>query len=195
MHLLNTETLRLESFAGSSIPDYAILSHTWDEEEILFGDICDPSKPLPVNKRGFAKIKGSCDQARQHEYSYIWIDACCIDKSSSAELSEAINSMFQWYQNSGCCYAYLADIDQPQGHGTTTNMIEDSRWFTRGWTLQELIAPRSVLFYDSNWNFIGERDDLSDSNALTKTICQRTGIPSRYCAKDVLGSASVNNPS
>jgi hypothetical protein len=95
MRLLNTSTLRLESFFDSEIPEYAILSHTWGKEEVLFDDIHDTTKTLPVHKKGFAKVQGSCDQARRDGYGYIWIDTCCIDKSSSAELSEAINSMFQ----------------------------------------------------------------------------------------------------
>ena len=94
MRLLNTESLRLELFIGSSVPDYAILSHTWGDNEVLFDDIRDPDRPLPSHKASFAKVEGSCQQARGDGYKYMWIDTCCIDKSSSAELSEAINSIF-----------------------------------------------------------------------------------------------------
>lgn len=171
MRLLNTQSLRLELFIDSFVPQYAILSHTWGDEEIMFDDIRDPGQPLPLSKRGFEKVKGSCFQASQDGYQYIWIDTCCIDKSSSAELSEAINSMFMWYHNAGRCYAYLADFDSSHSAEPEAG-FERSRWFTRGWTLQELIAPRDVCFYDCNWSFVGRRqaspskptDDSENSN-------------------------------
>ncbi|KAK4035226.1 putative vegetative incompatibility protein HET-E-1 [Parachaetomium inaequale] len=181
MRLLNTTTLRLESLFGSSIPEYAILSHTWCEDEVLFDDIRDSGQPLPVHKKGFAKVKGSCEQAIRHGYRYIWIDTCCIDKSSSAELSEAINSMFQWYHDSGRCYAYLADVNTAGEAGAVE--FEASRWFTRGWTLQELIAPQDVCFYDANWSLIGRRqpiiDQFRDCPDLAERISKMTGIPIR----------------
>ncbi|KAK3900966.1 heterokaryon incompatibility protein-domain-containing protein [Staphylotrichum tortipilum] len=154
MRLLNTESMRLESFFGSA-PRYAILSHTWEEEEILFEDISNPEQSTPVKKKGWEIVDGSCRQARLDGYEYVWIDTCCIDKSSSAELSEAINSMFMWYHNASRCYVYLADYDRFTIRKKTD--IKSSRWFTRGWTLQELIAPRDVEFYDCNWFFIGRR--------------------------------------
>jgi hypothetical protein len=109
-------------------------------EEILFQDLAaDPSR-----KVGYAKVKGTCELAAKQGYEWAWIDTCCIDKSSSAESSEAINSMFRWYQKASVCYAYLSDISwELQGSGEIVN----SRWFTRGWTLQELLAPNSVEFY------------------------------------------------
>jgi hypothetical protein len=180
MRLLNTTTFRLESFFGSwtGVPEYAILSHAWGHEEIIFDDIRDAREPLPVHKKGFAKLKGSCDQARRDGYRYIWNDTCCIDKGSSAELSEAINSMFKWYHHSQRCYAYLVDVNVPGEGGVP---FEKSRWFTRGWTLQELIAPRDVWFYDHNWSFIGRRQyiegDSPDSHDLAEAIAERTGIP------------------
>jgi hypothetical protein len=181
MRLLDTITLRLESFFGSSIPEYAILSHTWNEEEVLFDDIRDSGQPLPVHKKGFAKVKGSCEQAIRDGYKYIWIDTCCIDKSSSAELSEAINSMFQWYHDSGTCYAYLADVNTAEGAGAVD--FEASRWFKRGWTLQELIAPRNVWFFDGTWARLGKRqpieNDLRGGEDLSERIRQATGIPTK----------------
>jgi hypothetical protein len=67
---------------------------------------------------------------------YIWVDTCCIDKSSSAELLEAINSMFKWYQDAKVYYAYLADISKTVEGGFSKTAFVRSRWFTRGWTLQ-----------------------------------------------------------
>ncbi|KAK4172333.1 putative vegetative incompatibility protein HET-E-1 [Triangularia setosa] len=180
MRLLNTTTIRLES--PWSAPIYAILSHTWGGDEVLFADICDPQKPLPFSKKGFRKVSDSCERARQDGYKYIWIDTCCIDKTSSAELSEAINSMFRWYHRADRCYAYLSDVNVP---GEPTVDFENSRWFTRGWTLQELIAPRDVRFYDSQWVLLGSRQllrgtplaDNPELKDLADIISKTTGIP------------------
>ncbi len=182
MRLLNTASLRLESFFGLTIPEYAILSHTRGKEEVLFEDMRDPAQPLPTQKTGFAKLEGSCAQARRDGYKYIWIDTCCIDKSSSAELSESINSMFQWYLHSARCYAFLADVNDLSDKAGSWKTLEKSRWFVRGWTLQELIAPRDVRFYDENWSCLGTRgaDINGDSSRdLAERINLATGIPVR----------------
>ncbi|KAK4443173.1 vegetative incompatibility protein HET-E-1 [Podospora aff. communis PSN243] len=161
MRLLNTRSVgELKEFIGddSSIPPYAILSHTWeDEEEVTFETLGDPT--ARALKRGFLKIQRTCALAAQNGYDWAWVDTCCIDKKASAELSEAINSMFRWYQNAAVCYVFLADLEP----GTDLNTsLPKCRWFTRGWTLQELIAPRVVLFYDRDWNYRGTKDDLAD---------------------------------
>ncbi|XTI86524.1 HET-domain-containing protein [Cenococcum geophilum] len=156
MRLLNTRTVTLETFIGKSVPGYAILSHTWAEEEILFEDMQTANGHLPTHKKGYAKVRDSCSQAQRDGHKYIWIDTCCIDKSSSAELSEAINSMFNWYRSSSICYAYLIDVQEGND-----NSFKQSRWFTRGWTLQELIAPTRVEFYDQTWCKLGERKSMA----------------------------------
>lgn len=171
MRLLHTTNLILEDFPGSSAQKYAILSHTWGDEELLFEDISDPNKPLPSYKKGYDKVKGSCDLARDDGYDYIWIDTCCIDKSSSAELSEAINSMFQWYADADICYAYLSDVPGGAGLRSSRSKFQTSRWFRRGWTLQELLAPKSLVFYASDWEYLGTKAELS---AIVESI---TGIP------------------
>ncbi|KAM7189310.1 Heterokaryon incompatibility protein (HET) domain containing protein [Naviculisporaceae sp. PSN 640] len=156
MRLINTNKLSPEEFIGSNIPPYAILSHTWEEDEATYADWMSPAG-LQGNGKGKVKIRSACELAQRQGYRYIWVDTCCIDKSSSAELTEAINSMFQWYQNSRVCYAYLSDL--------TTAQPEDSmrhcRWFTRGWTLQELIAPTSVEFYDQAWRYRGDKSKFT----------------------------------
>ncbi|KAI9687992.1 MAG: hypothetical protein M1820_010354 [Bogoriella megaspora] len=152
MRLLDTTTLDLHTFNGPTVPyPYAILSHTWgpEEDEVLFEDV---KKGTAKPKRAYAKIKSCADLAISHNYKYVWIDTCCIDKSSSSELQEAINSMFRWYQGADVCYAYLADVGTP-------NDVAGSKWFTRGWTLQELIAPQEVQFYSKEWHCIGRRSD------------------------------------
>jgi len=108
MRLLHSKTLQFHEFVGSHIPPYAILSHRWEEEEVIFADM---QKRDCEGKAGYDKIKKCCAQAITDNLEYIWVDTCCIDKSSSAELSEAINSMFQWYKNAAVCYAYLSDVN------------------------------------------------------------------------------------
>lgn len=167
MHLLNTKTLRLAEFFGDQVPQYAILSHTWDEEEVTFQDIQDP---IRETRKGFAKISSCCAQARKDELEWVWIDTCCIDKSSSAELSEAINSMYQWYRDASVCYVYLSDV-RSQGPFFDEGAFGAARWFTRGWCLQELIAPSELEFYANDWTEIGTKSSLKWN--LTKA----TGIP------------------
>ena len=150
MRLLNTTTFQLVLFSDDHVPPYAILSHTWADEEVSFESLSGAATP-PTHLRGWAKIAETCAASRALDLAHVWVDTCCIGKSSSAELSEAINSMFRWYQEASVCIAYLADVG-PVGDG-----FEASRWFTRGWTLQELIAPRKVLFYGGDWAQLGTR--------------------------------------
>ncbi|KAF5491669.1 Vegetative incompatibility protein HET-E-1 [Colletotrichum siamense] len=157
MRLLNTTTLRLADFVGKA-PPYAILSHTWGDEEVLFADVSNPAIP----KAGWSKVRSSCNLARNLGHTWIWIDTCCIDKSSSAELSEAINSMFKFYQKAVICIAYLSDIMYPDSKTDIPKDIPKSRWFTRGWTLQELLAPRNLDFYSSDWKLLGSRSEFRD---------------------------------
>ncbi|KAI1326495.1 heterokaryon incompatibility protein-domain-containing protein [Xylariaceae sp. FL0255] len=172
MRLLNTQSLRLETFLGSEKPAYAILSHTWGHDEVLFTDIQAPY-PQPWRERGGAsfKILNSARIAAERGLDYIWIDTCCIDKDSSAELSEAINSMYNWYSDSAVCIAYLSDVSIHPSQGTD---FSGSRWFTRGWTLQELIAPSQVEFFDVAWNPFGSRASRAED------ILRITGIDSEF---------------
>jgi hypothetical protein len=156
MRLLNTKSLLLESFDGRPVPPYAILSHTWEGDEVRFEDVFSgqSTQAMPTDKQGYTKIKYSCDQAQRDGLEYIWIDTCCINKSSSAELSEAINAMFNWYETASRCYVYLFDLNRPNHPDIS---FEESRWFRRGWTLQELIAPVHVEFYDHMWMPLGDK--------------------------------------
>ncbi|PNY24668.1 Uncharacterized protein TCAP_05390 [Tolypocladium capitatum] len=164
MRLLNTTSLQLEVFLGE-MPDYAILSHRWEDEEVTFEDMASTGNAKQM--KGFAKIESSACRARKDGYEYIWIDTCCIDKSSSAELSEAINSMFHWYRSSERCLVYLADV-------SSLSELHESRWFKRGWTLQELIAPRDVHFLSKDWEFLGDkltlRDQLQSITAIARDV-------------------------
>jgi heterokaryon incompatibility protein (HET) len=177
MRLLNTRTLQMREFFGGIVPPYAILSHTWEAEEVTFDEFHSPSSKA---KAGFKKIEQCCNQASQHDLQWVWVDTLCIDKSSSAELTEAINSMFRWYKKASYCYAYLSDVESPRDNAGLDSQVRNfepfrtafraSRWFTRGWTLQELIAPHKVLFFCSDWTEIGTREAISD------IIAEITGI-------------------
>ncbi|KAI1638327.1 heterokaryon incompatibility protein-domain-containing protein [Biscogniauxia mediterranea] len=187
MRLLNTETFRLQTFDGSEKPSYAILSHTWGKDEVLFEDIYKKpgSESEWRGKGGASKVIGAVQQAIRNEYKYIWIDTCCIDKSSSAELSEAINSMFSWYEEANTCYAYMSDVTR-----NDEESFKSSRWFTRGWTLQELIAPREVQFFDSQWTFIETRSSMAP---LLESITQIRPLTSQRCnlfQRDPFGGSS-----
>ena len=159
MKLLNTTTLKLEEFWDSNIPKrYAILSHTWEEQEVSFQYIANLESAAQL--AGFSKIKACCEQAKEDGFGWAWIDTCCIDKSSSAELSESINSMFRWYEKATICYAYLSDVPSDADLRDPDSSFAKSRWFTRGWTLQELIAPREVEFFSKDWKALGSRSNL-----------------------------------
>ena len=152
------------------IPMYAILSHTWNDSEITFRDMEGDN----VEKRvEYKKIRKTCDMAAAHGFDYVWIDTCCIDKTSSAELSEAINSMYRWYQDCGVCYVYLADVPPKiidHRTGVIGHDVSKSRWFTRGWTLQELIAPSTVIILDQNWQEIGTKASLQGEISYITSI-------------------------
>lgn len=180
MRLINTTTLLLNEFFGSDIPPYAILSHTWGHQEITFQEWTAwqlKRDPTTISqKEGFVKIQGACNQARCDKLEWLWVDTNCIDKTSSSELSEAINSMYAWYRDSVICYAFLADVPplfeydpDPYRH------IRRSRWFTRGWTLQELLAPKKLDFYTRTWSRIG-----SKSGSLIQVINEITDVELSY---------------
>ncbi|KAL7915311.1 hypothetical protein GGI35DRAFT_489010 [Trichoderma velutinum] len=192
MRLLDARTLGLVDVSDDGIPPYAILSHTWGDEEITIQQLrrlggCSQStlaSPLTLDKKrrtivlkkGYIKIAGAAQLAVSRGLDYIWVDTCCIDKTSSAELSEAINSMYLWYEKSAECYAYLSDVE-PLPVAADAAVFHDnlrrSRWFTRGWTLQELIAPKVVLFYAKDWSFLGQKHEPPE---FTKAISDITNI-------------------
>ncbi|KAH0443071.1 HET domain-containing protein [Colletotrichum camelliae] len=158
MRLLHTTTLDLKEFVDD-IPPYAILSHTWENDEVSLQDL---STTAGRSKKGFKKIEACCAQARRDGYDWAWLDTCCIDKTSSAELSEAINSMFRWYRQARVCYVYLSDLPSQYPGDVDRRQFDNVKWFTRGWTLQELIAPRAIEFYDQNWEEVGTKVSLLD---------------------------------
>jgi len=166
MRLLDAKNLNFHEFLGATTPQYSILSHTWEDEEVSYQEMLS-ERSLIEGKAGYRKIRKAAEMVSSMGYNFIWVDTCCIDKSSSAELTEAINSMFQWYKESSLCLAYLSDVP----HEFESETFVSSRWFTRGWTLQELIAPSHLLFISSDWRQIGERE------LLQTEIHRRTSIP------------------
>ncbi|KAI8633818.1 heterokaryon incompatibility protein-domain-containing protein [Xylariaceae sp. FL1651] len=166
IRLIDTTTLRLKVFTGRKVPRYAILSHTWeDDQEVSFQEMTSINKDLDclaANKTGYVKIVQTCAKAAKHGFRHVWVDTCCIDKTSSAELSEAINSMYKWYKQAEVCYVFLRDFRDDN--------LSACRWFTRGWCLQELIAPLDLRFYDSDWAYIGSKASLRSA------ISEITGI-------------------
>jgi len=186
MRLLKLEDdgeFSLTEFVGNKIPRYAILSHTWgaDDEEPTFKDLVNGTGK---SKAGYEKIRFCEKQAAKDDLRYFWVDTVCIDKSSSAELAEAINSMFRWYHDAAKCYAYLSDVSM--GSAVGINLSSKSRWFTRSWTLQELLAPASVEFFSAE----GKR--LGDRNSLLQEIHNVTGISIQALQGSSLSQFSVD---
>ncbi|KAK4495101.1 hypothetical protein PRZ48_013428 [Zasmidium cellare] len=202
MRLIDTRQLKFKEFLGSDIPEYAILSHCWGDDEVSYHDFLAGRKQDGL---GYKKITDCCALALEQGLSWAWVDTCCIDKSSSAELSEAINSMRAWYERSTICFAFLPEeivsrqvwsVEEPTWfhychttgyQGTFVSTPEEtfstpfcnacfskSRWFTRGWTLQELLAPKDVLFLDRNLAKIGPM------GLLAYEIAKITGIDRQY---------------
>jgi Heterokaryon incompatibility protein (HET) len=174
-------SLTTDLLVTEDLPRYAIISHTWgpDTEEVSFKDMRDGTSKGKAP--GYDKIRFCGEQARRDGLQYCWIDTCCIDKSNSTELQEAINSMFRWYSEAAKCYVYLADVSRPaldadikssQSSQLSWELsFRKSRWFTRGWTLQELVTPPLVEFFPK------EGEQLGNKRSLERHIHEVTGIP------------------
>lgn len=174
MRLIDADALakrgdvKFEVWPEYAIPKYAILSHRWGDHEVTLQELTskDPHEYwFATQKTGYHKIYRAAVTAVDYKFKWLWCDTCCIDKTSSAELSEAINSMYRWYRGSDLCLAQLSDFpsfDVP--------IFTQSVWFTRAWTLQELIAPPKLIFFDNTWKSIGTKHQLVDA------IAQRTRI-------------------
>lgn len=194
MRLLNTANFQFKTFFDDFLPKYAILSHRWgnEEEEVSYKQF--RKNLVPPYLPGLVKIREFCRLAKERGFQWAWIDTCCIDKRSSAELSKAINSMYKWYEWSAECYVYLADVKfsdyelslkrrseeefwhAPRGWSTLRDRFSQSSWFRRGWTLQELIAPDKVVFYDSCWKEIGPLEHFY------RDVAKMTGIGEKWLA-------------
>jgi hypothetical protein len=183
MRLINTTTQTLAEFESADTPPYAILSHTWTNGEITYQDLAHERNA--GKEAGYAKLDNGCKVAAAAGFDYLWLDTCCIDKTNNVELSEAINSMFQWYKNAGICFAYLADVPANADSPAADSPFSRSKWFTRGWTLQELLAPSEVIFLANDWT------ELGCKTTFVSLIAKITGIPSDFLLGEDLEHASI----
>ena len=181
-------------FRDDETTKYAILSHRWiDPTEVDYEKMVDLGQMDREHQDeirdclGYKKILDACKQAQTDGYEWMWVDTCCIDKRSSAELSEAINSMYRWYGNARVCYAYLHDVDgssfpTKKDNGKYAKSNGWPEWFSRGWTLQEMIAPQNLQFFNKDWRAIGNK------NRLAETLEEITGVPGHILADGLEGN-------
>ncbi|KAI1670785.1 HET-domain-containing protein [Pyrenophora tritici-repentis] len=179
-----TIALTEDLMGAGNVPAYAILSHTWlPGQEVTLDEF---KRGLGRDKAGFDKIRFCAQQAQRDGLRHFWVDTCCINKADAAELQQAINSMFRWYQEATRCYVLLTDVlsagpatDRVPGIPVWEEEFRRSRWFSRGWTLQELLAPRVVSFYSRDWTHLGDRYNLKQLiHKITSIPCPAlTGAP------------------
>lgn len=175
MNLIDTSTLQLHHVPEAQKTPYAILSRTWGDDEVIHEEFSNIEKAK--SKLSYTKIVKTCQIAASRALRYVWIDTCCNDKSSSAELTEAINSMFRWYREAEVCFAYISDLP-PRKRGPALDWLNDGhyRWITRCWTLQELVAAAKIEFYDAEWEYRG------DKATLIRQLHMATGIDEQVLA-------------
>lgn len=185
MWLIDVQSYKLKYFQDVSQVDckYAILSHRWEDDEVSHSDMTSRWDRLRLRRmKGWYKIQKCCEQAAKEGLPFAWVDTCCIDKTSSAELQEAINSMFRWYADAKACYVFMSDVkmatpeesQDASAESRTLSAFKKSQWFSRGWTLQELLAPKDLTFYDREWYSLGTR---SQRRSIVREI---TGIPEPF---------------
>ena len=185
--------MKVFEFHDDKTTEYAILSHRWiDSTEVEYEEMVNLAKMDRQEqdeirgRKGYKKIVDTCKQAKQDGYEWVWVDTCCIDTRSSTDILEAINSMYRWYANAIVCYAYLHDVDGP----SFPTRKDDEKypkdgwpeWFSRGWTLQEMLAPRNLLFFNEDWQPIGDKKSLAD------TLNTITGIPAHIFGNGLEGN-------
>jgi hypothetical protein len=158
------------------VPQFAILSHTWsseEDDEVSYQDFVGNTMST---KTGYQKLIFLMARAHSDGLEYAWLDTCCINRDSEAEVSETVRTMYQWYGKASKCYVYLSDLApqydiSSEASATDLQAILDCRWFQRGWTVQELLAPSIVEFYSVDGKYLGDKKDLR------LLICLKTGIP------------------
>jgi heterokaryon incompatibility protein (HET) len=175
-----------EELGDKHLPKYAILSHRWGPpgDEVTFEDF---KEECAERKAGYNKIQFCGEQAVREGLKYFWVDSCCIDKANFTELSKSINSMFKWYRQAASCYVYLSDVPDPNDPTSTPeSAFQMSNWFSRGWTLQELIAPKEVQFFTHTGNLLG------DKKSLEQQIHHITGIATEALQGKPLSEFSID---
>ncbi|KAH7251234.1 heterokaryon incompatibility protein-domain-containing protein [Fusarium tricinctum] len=188
MRLINVETMQLHYLPNADIVEieYATLSHTWGRYETTYQKWHDAQARESDDTK---KIRDACQVVKESlGLQWLWADTCCINKADEDEVNEAVNSMFSWYQSSTICLAYLSDVPtaNTDNNELLSSQVRNSRWFTRGWTLPELLAPPQLIFYAADWTVLGQRDD-----SLAELISEITGIDQAY----ISGRRSVQQAS
>jgi hypothetical protein len=178
--------LSLTKDLGNDVPPYGILSHTWLSDPDAEVDFEDLVKGTGATKEGYEKLYFCGQQARKDRLECFWVDTCCIKRSSEPELSQAIRSMFRWYRDASKCYVYMNDVPNPEDASWETDFV-NSRWFKRGWTLQELLAPTSVEFFSRGGIKLG------DKRSLEAHIWQATRIPVAALRGSILSTYTIED--
>ncbi|KIO10640.1 hypothetical protein M404DRAFT_128934, partial [Pisolithus tinctorius Marx 270] len=170
----NERTLRVVAFFFG----YVMFSHVWQGNEPSFQDINDvESKSVwnlpdtPLNE----KLRNFCKEVRRLGHNWAWSDTCCIDKSTSSTLNQSLTSMYKWYANSVATLVFLAGVAHPSKSGDLARSI----WMTRAWTLQELLSPNVIFFYDSEWKpYLGDTgSNHKESPDIMQELADATEIP------------------
>lgn len=173
MRLIEIETQQFREFAEFETPPYAVFSHHWSNNEVTYQTFEERKREAWTGQtnNGFEKVLGFSKFVSTHrpDIHFLWIDSCCINQWNAVELSEAINSMFRWYQRAVFCVAFLRDV--------TRDSWYNSVWFKRGWTLQELLAPSLVILADCNWNIVGAKASLSHGTVINGFLRSGESIP------------------
>ena len=177
MRLIHTTFIAFCEFEGEHIPDYAVVSHRWGSAEIS----CQMFLETAVEDRhgyGWTKILEGCRMARCRRIGWLWVDTCCIDKASSAELTESVNAMFRYYQRARQCFVFLPDVfaTYKDTEGLETQ-LQHSTWFTRGWTLQELLASTVATFYNASFQLAGVK---STGSSFCDVLSKISGVGAQY---------------
>ena len=192
IRLLHAESYTFPNEEGlrqQQTPPYVIISHSWGDQEVLYDDMPEFKEKLKKSHawkaNSAAKITGACKKVLEHDkgqIKHVWLDTVCINKKDPAEVSTSINSMYRWYKNAEVCFAYLHDYSS-KGLAKFTG----SRWFTRGWTLQELVAPKRMMFFDKDWELVG------DKGSLQSVLTSRTKIDRNFLLQyDSISRASIS---
>ncbi|KIJ65598.1 hypothetical protein HYDPIDRAFT_88378, partial [Hydnomerulius pinastri MD-312] len=173
---------------------YAMFSHRWGKNEPTFQDLQGSINDIKKPSEGVQKLRDFCRVAKSSGFKWAWSDTCCIDKTNNAELGESITSMFLWYRNSALTIVYLWDV-----HGNSPEAMEKSIWFTRGWTLQELLAPPVIQFYKKDWTPCGQggRDEEGElynhksNSELVKRLSRASNVAEEHLGNFIPGAESA----
>lgn len=175
LRLIGARDLLPIRFSADKAPPYAFISHCWlhPDEEPTLRDLVDN---VAYRKAGFTKLQRAADVALRRGLEYFWIDTCCVDGRIIHEVRQAIKTVALWLTKADICFVYLSDVkavEQRSSLNSNHESLRKSKWFTRSWTLVELLVPQRVEFFSDNWTALG------DKSTLEKVITEVTLIPAR----------------